>query len=65
MSVQEIFTQLGIEATNYGSCYGTNDWSHTKDAGELISLNPSTGEVLAKVFQCNEENYNTVVEKFY
>ncbi len=62
MSVQEIFTQLGIEATNYGSCYGTNDWSRTKNAGELISLNPSTGEVLAKVFQCNEEDYHTVVE---
>jgi len=61
--LKEILQSLGIEADNYGACIGAGKWSDTTDAGVLESINPATGELLAKVYQCSEADYDRVIEE--
>ncbi|MDP6569992.1 MAG: aldehyde dehydrogenase family protein [Candidatus Marinimicrobia bacterium] len=61
--MKEILQSLGIEANNYGACTGAGSWSETTDAGVLESINPATGELLAKVYQCSEADYDRVIEE--
>ncbi len=61
--MKEILQSLGIEADNYGACIGAGKWSDTTDAGVLESINPATGELLAKVYQCSEADYDRVIEE--
>jgi aldehyde dehydrogenase (NAD+) len=58
-SVTEILEKLHIEAVNSGACYG--DWIANPSGGELESLNPATGEPLAKVMRAGPEDYERVV----
>ncbi len=60
---KDFFKELGIKDVNYGACVATEWWSSTEDAGELVSVNPATGEPIAKVYQCSEEDYETVIKK--
>ncbi|MCF7802307.1 MAG: aldehyde dehydrogenase family protein, partial [Candidatus Marinimicrobia bacterium] len=57
----EFLTELGIEAINPGACSGPGQWSKTSDAGVLESINPATGELIGKVNQCSEADYEKVL----
>jgi len=50
-----------VEPVNSGACYG--DWIASPSGGELESLNPATGEVLAKVQLAAPADYECVVER--
>ncbi|HUI82169.1 MAG TPA: aldehyde dehydrogenase family protein, partial [Bryobacteraceae bacterium] len=60
-SIPDILEKLHIEAVNSGACYG--DWIPNPSGGEFESLNPSTGEPLAKVARAGPEDYEYVVER--
>ena len=62
MDTKQILNQLGIDDINYGACAGPNDWYKTTDSGKLDSINPSNGDLVASVYQCSKEDYNSVVE---
>ncbi len=55
---QQILKNLGIQAVNSGACWG--EWIDTTGE-ELVSLNPATGEELARVRLANEEDYDDVM----
>jgi len=58
----EILKSLGIEEVNYGASI-SDWWSTTEGAGVLESYNPTTGELLAKVYQCSEIDYERVIQE--
>ena len=60
-SIPEILEKLHIEPVNSGACYG--DWIASPSGGELESLNPSTGEPLAKIQRAGLEDYEYVVAR--
>ena len=60
--MKEIFDKLGIQKENYGACVGGGEWLETTDSGVLESVNPSTGELIAKVYQCSESDYEKIMK---
>ena len=58
----ELLKLLGIEEVNYGTSI-SDWWSATEDAGVVESYNPTTGELLGKVYQCSEADYERVIEE--
>lgn len=59
----DFLEKLGIADTNYGACSGPGEWSTTTSAGRNDSINPATGDLIASVHQCSEEDYENVVVK--
>jgi len=59
--LKEILNSLGIKEDNYGACIGSGNWSKTTDAGVLESINPSNGDIIAKVYQCSESDYDEII----
>jgi len=60
-AIPEILESLHIEPLNSGACYG--DWIGTPSGAELDSLNPATGEVLAKVQMAGLDDYESVMAR--
>lgn len=58
----DILKQLGIEENNFGACVGPNQWNTTTEEGKIESLNPATDELIASVYQCSTDDYETVVQ---
>ena len=58
-SLTEVLERLEIEPVNSGACYG--DWIPNPSGGELESINPATGEALAKVLRAGPADYECVV----
>ena len=58
-SIPDILENLHIEAVNSGACYG--DWIPHPSGGEFESINPATGEPLAKVLRAGPVDYEYVV----
>jgi len=58
-SISELLEKLHIEAVNSGACYG--EWIANPTGGEIESLNPATGEPLAKVIRAGPADYDYVV----
>ena len=44
--MNSILNKLNIKENNYGSCIGGSNWLNTSDSGEIISMNPTTNEVI-------------------
>lgn len=57
----DILEKLHIEPVNSGACYG--DWIPNPGGGELDSINPSTGESLAKVQTAGMADYECVMAR--
>ena len=55
----DILERLHIEAVNSGACYG--DWIANPAGGQLESINPATGELLAKIQLAGPPDYEAVV----
>ena len=59
----EILKNLGIKENNMGACAGPNDWNNTTSEGKIDSINPSTGKLIASVYQCSTDDYNNIIKK--
>jgi len=60
--LKKIIESLGITQENFGSCIGAEKWIETKKSGLIESINPASGEVIANVFQCSEDDYEDVIK---
>jgi aldehyde dehydrogenase (NAD+) len=60
-SIPEILERLHIEPLNSGACYG--EWIPSPSGGEMESLNPSTGEPIAKIQMAGPADYELVMER--
>jgi aldehyde dehydrogenase (NAD+) len=60
-TIHHLLEKLHIEPVNSGACYG--DWIPDPSGGELVSLNPATGESLAKVKTAGMPDYECVVAR--
>ena len=52
-------TELGISAVNSGAC--GREWVASPGGEELVSINPTTGEPIAKVKAASVEDYDRIV----
>ncbi len=59
----DFLKQLGINDYNSGAYFGNGEWSSTQDAGVIDSINPSTGEIIARVYAASDEDYERVIEQ--
>ena len=60
-SIPEIFEKLHIEPLNSGACH--SDWIANPSGGEMESINPATGEPLARVKMAAPADYETVMAR--
>ena len=58
----EFLKTLGIEDFNPGAYFGNGEWSTTRDAGIIESINPATGEVIASVYGASATDYERVID---
>ncbi|MCC7142514.1 MAG: aldehyde dehydrogenase family protein [Candidatus Eisenbacteria bacterium] len=58
MSASTVLKELGIHEVNSGVY--AEDWIAAPGGGELVSVNPTTGQPLARVLQANEAEYEQV-----
>ena len=63
MGHRDILDSLGLKAENPGACFGPGQWSTTTDAGTIESINPSTGDVIARVHAASEADYERVMKQ--
>ena len=61
--INTILEKLGIQAQNFGACFGPSQWSTTTDAGLIDSVNPSTGQVIAQVHAASEADYERLLNE--
>ena len=59
----DVLQALNIKPENYGACSGSAKWLQTKNAGYIESINPATEKSLAKIYLCNESDYQRVVQQ--
>ena len=57
----EFLKTLGIKDINPGAYLGNGQWSTTTDAGVKDAINPSNGEVIARVYAANADDYEKLV----
>ncbi len=57
----DILRTLNIADKNSGACLGPRGWLDTKTEGSVQSINPSTGQLLAEVYRCSPQDYETVI----
>jgi aldehyde dehydrogenase (NAD+) len=58
-----VIAALGLEAEVSGTYLGHGQWSDTTDAGVIEPVNPSNGEVLARVHASSESDYETILAR--
>ncbi len=58
-----VLKALGLGDSESGTYLGNGEWSKTADAGVLEPVNPSDGEVLARVQASSQADYDRIVER--
>jgi len=58
-----VLAALGLNDTESGTYLGHGEWAKTADAGVLEPVNPTDGEVLARVQASSQSDYDTIVER--
>ncbi len=59
--IPEILERLHVEPVNSGACHG--DWIAEPSGGEIESINPATGEPLAKIKLAGPADYECIVAR--
>lgn len=59
----ELLASLHLHNKNSGACTGSHWWSRTEDAGEIISYNPATAEVIARIYKASNKDYEHVLKE--
>src|SRR5436190_23371956 len=62
-STSSLLDKLRIKDVNSGASYGVDGWIDDPAGKPLVSLNPSTGEPIARVVQATPEAYERVMAK--
>lgn len=63
MSTAEILKGLGLSAVNAGGSTGTHWWNSGENTSLLESVNPATGELIAKIRPCSADDYEHIVRE--
>ncbi|MBW8367295.1 MAG: aldehyde dehydrogenase family protein [Arenimonas sp.] len=58
-----VLTALGLSDTESGTYLGHGEWSKTRDAGVIEPVNPSSGEVLGRVYASSQADYDLILER--
>ena len=58
-----VLTALGLTDNESGTYLGRGEWSATRDAGVIEPINPSTGEILARVQASSQADYEIILER--
>ncbi|MEI2454691.1 aldehyde dehydrogenase family protein [Lysobacter firmicutimachus] len=58
-----VLAALGLKDNESGTYLGHGEWATTADAGVLEPINPTDGEVLARVQASSQRDYDTIVER--
>ncbi len=58
-----VLTALGLSDNESGTYLGRGEWSATRDAGVIEPINPSTGEILARVQASSQADYEIILER--
>ena len=61
--VKAILDELKIADRNPGVCSGDGQWIEDADGKDMVSYDPTTGEVLASVRQATATTYDALIEK--
>ena len=56
----DVLNRLGIQSLNSGVYCG--DWLARPRGGELVSINPASGEPIARIMTASREDYDRVIE---
>jgi len=60
--MKDILEKLNIKDVNIGACAGPDDWYEDPEAKETESINPTTGEPIAKIIQATPKTYKQVLD---
>jgi len=60
--MKDLLKKLKNNEENYGCCIGGENWLETKTEGVIDSINPSSGDLIAKVFKSSEQDYDKVIQ---
>ena len=52
---------LQLTEINYGTCFAPGQWCETSSVGQIDSINPSNGEIIASVYNSNKHDYEAVI----
>ena len=58
----DFLDSLGIESTNPGACFGPGQWSSTTGGETIESINPATGETIARVNGASDADYEKIMD---
>ena len=58
-----VLSALGLTGQESGTYLGNGEWAKTADAGLLEPVNPTDGQVLARVQASSQRDYDTIVER--
>ena len=61
--IQTVLRDLGIQAVNSGGSTGHHWWSGQGDRPILQSFNPATGETIAGVSPCSQDDYERILKE--
>jgi aldehyde dehydrogenase (NAD+) len=59
----ELLNSLHLDTVSHGASTGHHWWSNTKEAGEIKSISPADGEVIASVHCASKKDYDRVVQE--
>ncbi|MCH8479042.1 MAG: aldehyde dehydrogenase family protein, partial [Wenzhouxiangella sp.] len=62
MSKQQILDQLGLKNINPGACFGPGQWSTIEEKNLIESINPTTGQSIARVGGASAADYDKVIQ---
>jgi len=58
----DLLTSLHLEQKNAGASTGSDWWSSTQTAGEIISINPTTAKPIASIYRASADDYSNVMK---
>lgn len=59
--IKDLLNKLGIQDTNFGACVGGDKWLE-EEVGQLESISPNDGSLLAKVNLTGSKSYEQIME---
>lgn len=61
--MQDILRALRLQTKNAGASTHQHDWSTTKSAGEIHSINPANGQLIGSVYNCSTADYEHIIQQ--
>lgn len=61
--MHDLLKALSLSEKNSGASCSSHWWSHTQKSGEIESYTPTNGELIAKVYNASEQDYEHIVKE--